>query len=124
VAAIALRDKLARLEKNLRGNMGSFELESGQRYYFDKGEAFSDAFLFFSDSLRGDHFGEARPDPPEILKAVAVAKDREAALSLALGGFAHILPVDKDALVERGELVNRPLVVGRELGEPLEDLSS
>ncbi len=124
--AIPLRDRLARLEKALRGNLESFELESGTRYYFDRGEAFSQAFLFFSDSMRADHGGEARPDPPEILRAISNARDREDALGRALGGFSHLLPVDKDALVERGELVPRSLLAGVEyedLGEPLGDLS-
>jgi hypothetical protein len=103
--------------------MESFELADGQRFFFDKGEAFSAAFLFFSDSLRSDHSGEARPDPPEALQAVAGAKDREAALSLALGGFAHLLPVDRDVLIQRGVLQPRPLVAGVELGAPLQDLS-
>ena len=120
---MALRDKLRRLERLARGKLDSFELADGRRYYFDPQEAFSHAFLFFSDSMRADHSGEPRPDPPPILEGISNARDRGAALSLALGGFSHLLPVDEGALVERGELVNRSLVVGRELGEPLEDLS-
>jgi hypothetical protein len=120
---MALRDKLRTLEKAMRGTMDSFVLRDGTRYYFDKNEAYGDAFMFFSDSLRSDHGGEARPEPPEVLQAVANAEDREAALSLALGGWAHILPVDKDALIQRGELTPRPLVAGVEFGAPLGDLS-
>ncbi len=120
---MGLRGKLRRLERLARGTMDSFELADGRRHYFDRQEAFSQAFLFFSGSMKADHSGEPRPEPPEILRAISSARDREDALSRALGGFAHLLPVDKDALLERGELVNRPLVVGRELGEPLEDLS-
>ncbi len=109
----------------MRGSMESFELADGQRYYFDKGEAYGAAFLFFSDSLRADHSGEPRPEPPEVLQAVAGARDREDALSRALGGFAHILPVDREALISRGELTPRPLVQGVELEDlgELEDLS-
>jgi len=118
-----LRGKLRKLEKSLRGDLSSFELADGTRYYYDPQAAFSQAFLFFSDSMKADHNGSPRPDPPEILRAVAGARNREDALERALGGFAHILPVDRDALVERGELVSRPLVVGQDLGEPLEDLS-
>jgi hypothetical protein len=123
VVAIPLRDKLARLEKTLRGNLESFELRDGTRYYFDRGEAYGQAFLFFSDSMRSAHSGEPRPEPPEVLQAVAGAKDREDALSRALGGFAHLLPVDRDVLIQRGVLQPRSLVAGVELGAPLEDLS-
>jgi hypothetical protein len=38
------------------------------------------------------------------------------------GSFV-IFPYDTEALVERGELVPRSMVVGKELGEPLPDLS-
>ncbi len=120
---MGLRGKLDKLEKTLRGSMESFELADGQRYYFDKGEAFSAAFLFFSDSLRSDHSGEPRPEPPEVLQAVANAEDRADALSRAMNGYSHLLPINREALIERGEFVPRSLVAGRELGEPLEDLS-
>ncbi len=123
---MALRDKLRRLERLARGTMDSFVLRDGTRYYFDKNEAFSQAFLFFSGSMKADHGGEPRPEPPPILEAVSNAKARADALERALGGFSHILPVDKDALIQRGALVPRSLVQGVELeglGEPLEDLS-
>jgi hypothetical protein len=52
---------------------------------------------------------------------MANAKDRERAfLQLPLGNF---LPLDAEALVERGELVPRPLIAGRDVDEPDEDLS-
>jgi hypothetical protein len=117
------KGRLRKLEKSMQGTMDSFVLRDGQRFFFDKNEAFSQAFLFFSDSMRAAHSGEPRPEPPPILEAISNARDRGAALSLALGGFSHLLPVDEGALVERGEFVHRSLVVGRELGEPLEDLS-
>ena len=34
-----------------------------------------------------------------------------------------VFPYEPETLVERGELVPRSMVVGRELGEPLPDLS-
>ncbi len=119
------KGRLRKLEKSMQGTMDSFELESGQRYYFDKGEAYGAAFLFFSDSLRSAHSGEPRPDPPAILQAVAGARDREDALERALGGFVGLLPIDRVALLSRGELVPRSLVQGYELEDlgSLEDLS-
>jgi hypothetical protein len=105
--------------------MDSFVLRDGTRYYFDKNEAFSQAFLFFSGSMKADHSGAARPDPPPILEAISNARDREDALSLALGGLSHLLPVDREALIQRGEFVPRSLVAGVEYEDlgVLEDLS-
>ena len=63
------------------------------------------------------------PQLSDALDNLSGARNRADALSRALGGFAHLLPVDEGALLSRGEFVGRELVVGRELGEPLEDLS-
>jgi hypothetical protein len=64
------------------------------------------------------------PDPPETLRAITRAKDRRAAFKQVYHrGAFDIFPYDIEALVERGELVPRSMVVGRELGEVLEDLS-
>ncbi len=120
---MALRDKLRRLERLARGKLDSFVLADGTRFFYAPQEAFAQAFMFFSDSMKADHNGDPRPAPPDILQAISNARDREDALSRALGGFSHLLPVDKDALLSRGEFVPRELVAGRELGEPLEDLS-
>jgi hypothetical protein len=122
---MGLKGKLDKLQKAMRGRLASFELADGTRYYYDPQEAYSDAFLFFSNSLRSDHTGEPRPEPPEVLLAVAGARDREDALSRALGGFAHILPVDREALISRGTFKPRSLVQGVELEDlgGLEDLS-
>jgi hypothetical protein len=109
----------------MQGTLSSFDLADGTRFFFDRQEAFSHAFLFFSDSMRADHSGEPRPDPPPILEAVAGARDREDALERALGGFVGLLPIDRDALLSCGALVPRSLVQGvalEDLGE-LEDLS-
>src|SRR5829696_7593333 len=121
---MALRDRFRRLEKAMRGKLSYFELADGRQFYFDPQEAFKTTFLFFMNSLRADYACEPRPEPPEVLKAVANAKDRREALSRVMGGSAF-LPVDGEALVERGEFVPRSLVAGREYGdfERLEDLS-
>jgi hypothetical protein len=80
--------------------------------------------LYFSASLEADHGREPRPEPPGVLKAVAKAKERREALSRVMGG-SSFLPVDREALVERGKFVPRSLVAGREYGDErgLEDLS-
>ncbi len=119
---MGLKGKLDKLQKAMRGNMAFFELADGRRHYFDKTEAFKDSFMFFTNSMRADCRCEPRPEPPEVLRAVAAARDRGAALYSVMGG-SPFLSVDEAALVGRGEFVARSLVVGRELGEPLEDLS-
>jgi len=121
---MGLKGKVARLQQLLRGSLESFELRDGTRYYFDPQEAFKATFLFFTDSMRADHARKPRPEPPEVLQAVADAKDRRTALDRVMNGYAH-LPLDLDALVERGELVPRSLVAGRGYGDfsELEDLS-
>ena len=39
------------------------------------------------------------------------------------GTTAGLFPYDEEAIVGRGEIVPRSLVVGRDLGEPIPDLS-
>ncbi len=120
---MGLKGKLGKLQKAMRGKLESFELADGRRHYFDPQEAFKATFLFFTDSMRADYKREPRPEPPpEVLQAVAEAKDRSEALSRVMGG-SSFLSVDRDALIERGGFVPRSLVAGREHGEPLEDLS-
>jgi len=122
---MALKGRLRKLEKSMQGFLSSFDLADGTCYFFDRQEAYGAAFLFFSDSLRSAHSGEPRPEPPAILEAVAGARDREDALERALGGFVGLLPIDRDALLSRGELVPRSLIQGYELEDlgSLEDLS-
>ena len=57
---MGLQDKLRRLEKAAQGKLSHFELADGQRYYFDPQEAFKDAFLYFTDSMRADYAREPR----------------------------------------------------------------
>ena len=77
--------------------------------------------MFLADSLQADHAREPRLEPPEVLRAVADARDRRTALERVMGGYPH-LPLDQEALVERGQLVPRSLVAGGEY-DGLEDFS-
>ena len=119
------RRRLRRLEKAVRGKLGYFELREGGHYWFDPSKTFTELFLHAANSLRADYKGEPRPDSPEILKALTHAKDRKAALEglYPKGGCKLFSAYDLEALVERGELVPRPFVVGREVDERVEDLS-
>jgi hypothetical protein len=115
-----VRSKLRRLENAARGHLASFELEDGSRFYWDRQSG--ELFLHLCDCLR-HHQEPERPEPPELVKALARAKDRRAAFAEVFGPYRDMLPYDEQALVERGEIVSISLVVGRELGEPLPDLS-
>jgi hypothetical protein len=121
---MALRDKLRKLEKTMRGNMGSFELKDGKRYYFEPMQAYKSAFGYWSDSLLADYRREPRPEPPEVLQMVANARDRGDTLNAVETGYSF-LPVDREALIERGEFVPRSLVAGVEYEDlgVLDDLS-
>jgi hypothetical protein len=120
---VGLRDKLRRLERGANGNLMSFALEEGSRHYYapESGEW----FLHGMDCLRAQGDCQPFPEPPETVKAIARARDRRAALEqLYPGGSFGVFPYEPEALMERGELVPRSLVAGRELGDgPIPDLS-
>jgi hypothetical protein len=120
---MTLKGQLRRLERGLRGTLESFCLEDGSRYYYDPTSA--ECFLHSMDCLRAQGEGETTfPEPPETVKAIARARDRRAVLNqLYPPGSFGVFPYEVEVLLERGELVPRSLVAGRELGEVLVDLS-
>jgi hypothetical protein len=119
---MGLRDQLRNLRRELRGNLDSFVLEDGSRYYHDPQSLELIAHIF--DCLHAQAEGVPFPEPPEILKAVSRAKHREAALHQVVGGGDLLFPYEVEPLIERGEIVPRSLVEGRELGDgPIPDLS-
>ena len=120
---MGLRGKMRTLERLARGQVESFELEDGSRHYYDR--VSGERFLHSMACLRAQGEGKTTfPEPPETLRANTRAKDRRAALAQVYHpGAFDIFPYDTEALVERGELVPRSMVAGRELGEVLEDLS-
>ena len=105
---MGLKGKLNTLQRRMSGNLDFFELVDGRRHYFDPQEASVATFKFFADCLRAEWKREPYPEPPELIKRVADAKDRGEALYRVMGGCSH-LPLDSEALVERGELVPRCL---------------
>lgn len=114
---------MRRLENAMRGNLESFVLEDGSRFYYDPQSA--EMFLHMCECLRA-HDKPERPEPPELVKAIARARDRRAAYEQVTDGAGTFsgIPYDTEALIERGEIVPVSLVVGRKLGEKLPDLSS
>jgi hypothetical protein len=119
---VGLRGRLGRLETGARGHLKSFELEDGSRFYWDP--TGGERFLHDLACLRAQGEGKTDfPEPPPMVKAIARAKDREAAFEKVYAENLPIVPYDREALVERGEFVPVSMVVGRELGEPIPDLS-
>jgi hypothetical protein len=118
-----VRSWIRRLERAASEDLESFELLDGSRYFYNPTSA--ECFLHSMDCLRAQGEGEATfPEPPEMVKAIARARDRRAVLNrLYPPGFFSVFPYEVEPLVERGELVPCSLVAGRELGEVLEDLS-
>ncbi len=109
-----------RLRASLRGQLSSFELADGTRYWYDSQTAGAELFLHGTACLRAGAPAN-RPEPPEILLALVKARDRRAAFEALAPN--PLFPYEYGPFVERGELVHRSMVVGRDVyGEPL-DLS-
>ncbi len=111
-----------RLWASLRGQLSSFELADGSRYWYDDPQAACvELFLHAGACLRAGAPAN-RPPPPEIVRALARAKDRRAAFD-ALEPVPFF-PYEYEAFIRDGLLVHRSLIAGRGLdGEPCEDLS-
>jgi hypothetical protein len=116
------RSWIKRLEVAARAGLESFVLEDGSRHYYDA--ARGGLFLHYLACMRAQGRGEITfPEPSETLRALVSARDRASALEQVAGGPFGLFPYDEHVFVECGELVPRSLVAGRELGEPIEDLS-
>jgi hypothetical protein len=111
---MALRDKLKRLQKTVHAKLAYVEMRGGGRYWFEPEQAHVDLFLHASNSARADFEGEPRPDPPEILRVAAHAKDRRSTIEWLYpqGLSASFCAYDLEALVETGELAPRPFAPG------------
>ena len=85
----------------------------------------AERFLHSLECLRAQGEGKTSfPEPPVTVRALTRAKDRAAALEQVYGGGSFtLIPYDTEAIVERGELVPRSMVIGKELGESLPDHS-
>ena len=115
---MVLRGKLRRLDRGAREDLASFILEDGSRYYYNPESG--ECFLHACACIRAGHEGEPFPEPPQTIKALTRARNKAAALDTACGGGLGLFPYEREALLERGELVPHSLVAalvaGRELG--------
>jgi hypothetical protein len=110
----------------MEGDLESFELADGSQFYFDPQSP--ELFLYTCECAAAQ--GEDKttfPEPPDVIKAIARAKDRVVAYDLVFGhdhaGAFVDFPFEYEALIEAGKLIPRSMVVEREIGEPLTDLS-
>ncbi len=75
---MGFRDKMRRFEQAVRDHLERFELEDGSRYWYDPVNP--DRFLHSMDCLRAQGEGKTTfPEPPPVVKAIARAKNRDAA---------------------------------------------
>ena len=121
---MALRDQLRNLKRAMRGDLDSFVLEDGSRYYYDP--LSGEMFLHCLDCLQAQGEGKPFPEPPETIKALTRARNRKDAYHQVRGdAYFDMFPYEVEDLIQRPELLPRSLVVGHELGEGamLEDLS-
>jgi hypothetical protein len=120
---MGLRGWLKRLEREARGEMVSFELLDGRRYYHDP--TAGELFLHFYECATGGN-PDTWPEAPEVIRKVTEARDPQAALeSVSLpGSYFDIFPYDPEVLVRERRIVPRSLVAGRDVyDQEVEDLS-
>jgi hypothetical protein len=102
---MGLRDKLRRLQKPAEGELESFELLDGSRYYFDRL-----SWELFMHWIECGRAGNAR-NWPEVVRKLTEAKDVTRALELVEGeGKFSFLVYDPDILITERRLEPRPLV--------------
>jgi len=112
------RGSIRRLQSGLRGNLESFELQDGSRYYYDPMEAHEQLFL----CALGLQLGQVR-ELPEILEKLCRAKDPAAVLERlepeSPGAFVNVGEMyDRDALVSERRLVPNVAEEPEDLSEP------
>jgi hypothetical protein len=113
---------MKRLEHAARGDLESFELLDGSRYYFDRMEAHKAVFLhWFACIEAGNPYDW--PPAPELLQKLCEARDVDSALEV-VASKDEILPYDRDILITERRLEPRSLVAGRDVyDQVVEDLS-
>ena len=104
---MGLRDRLKRAERAARGDLASFELLDGSRYYFSPADP--DLFLhWFKCAGTSAHNW---PPAPEVVRKLTEAKDVGAALESVRGeGSYNFIVYDPDVLISERRLEPRGLV--------------
>jgi hypothetical protein len=95
---------LKRLERATSEDLASFVLKDGSHHYYHP--AGGEQFLHAMRCVRANREGKPYPQPPQTIQALTRARDRAAALEQVVG---DTFPYDRQALIERGELVPRSM---------------
>jgi hypothetical protein len=127
---MGVRDKLKRLERTAKGELESFELLNGSRYYYDR--ASPELFMHWCECMKA---GSAHnwPPAPELVRKLREAKNPKAALEQIYPqgpSSFYSLVYDPQILVDKRRLEPRGLVAHREpdtgewyIGDPYEETS-
>jgi hypothetical protein len=94
---------------------GVIDLANGGRYTYDSNEVGRQIFIHASSSMQADFNQEPRPPAPPLLKALASAKDREAAVDAIWPAWRTKSPMcaySLHALVECGVLEHEAFAPG------------
>ena len=110
------RSTIRRLQQALRGNLESFELLDGTRFYYNPQEVHKQLFLAAYDLALGKE-----PEPPAIYQKICEAKDPAAVLE-------RLKPESPEAFVNVAEMYDRHVLVNERhlvpnVGQEPEDLS-
>jgi|SRR5215208_4362384 len=117
---MTLKGHLKKIERALRGTLDSFVLEDGTRYYFDPIETYKEMFLHAYDLQLGD--AEKWPEPPEVYRKIAEAKDPATVLERFRPEDPRRAFVDVTEIYDTDALVNERRLVPISY-DPPEDLS-
>jgi hypothetical protein len=112
---MGLREQLRRLRREAKGELESFELLDGSRYYYDAMEAHK-AILLHGINCMGADSTEDWPPAPEVYLKMCEAKDPEAVLERLASAPIVEFPYEREALISERRLVPGP-------HEPPQDLS-
>jgi hypothetical protein len=114
---MGLRDQLRRLKRDARGDLESFVLLDGSRYYYSPTEVHKQLFLHAYDLQLG-----GQPEPPEVLTKLCQARNPAAVLERFRPERPEQAFVDLAACYDTDALVKDRRLVPYEV-EPPEDLS-
>jgi hypothetical protein len=112
---MGLKGWMRRIERAAQGEVESFELLDGSRYYYDAMEVYKAVFLHGIDCLTAESV-EDWPEPPEVYLRLCEARDLETVLERLTSAPIVEFPYDPEILISERYLV--PVE-----HEPVEDLS-
>ena len=110
---MGLREWIKRMERATKGDLESFELLDGSRYYFDRLETHRLMFMHWFACARAGNPCDW-PPAPEILQKLCEAREVDSALGV-VASKGEFLPYDCDLLITERRLEPRALVAGRDV---------